>query len=98
VGQALSPANFRSLKQCPSHTSFTAATLAIGLAALAQDSGKQDVKKAGQDVKQAGKDTGQAAKNGAKGVKKGTKKAVNKSAKATDKGAKKVEKKTNPSS
>jgi hypothetical protein len=40
---------------------FTAAALATGMAALAQDGGNKDMKKAGQDVKQAGKDTGQAA-------------------------------------
>jgi hypothetical protein len=77
---------------------MTAAVLAMAMAAFAQDSGKDDMKKAGKDVKKAGKDTGQAAKDSGKGVKKGTKKAVNKSAKATDKGAKKVEKKTSPSS
>jgi hypothetical protein len=77
---------------------FTAAVLAMGMVAFAQDSGKDDMKKAGKEVKKAGKDTGKAAKDSAKGVKKGTKKAVNKSAKATDKGAKKVEKKTSPSS
>ena len=69
---------------------ITAMALATGIAAFAQDSGKDDMKQAGKDVKQAGKDTGHAAKHTAKGVKKGTKKAVNKSAKATEKGAKKV--------
>jgi Ni/Co efflux regulator RcnB len=77
---------------------LTAVALATGIAAFAQDSGKDDMKQAGKDVKQAGKDTGKAAKHTAKGVKKETKKGVNKSAKATEKGAKKVKDKTDPSS
>ena len=65
--------------------------VAMGMAAFADDTPKQD-------IKQAGKDTKQAAKNTAKATKKETKKDVNKAAKSTEKGAKKVEKKTNPSS
>ena len=37
---------------------LTAAVLAVGTAAFAQESGKDDIKKAGKDVKKAGKDTG----------------------------------------
>ena len=69
---------------------FTVSLLFSGLAAIAQDTAKDDMKKAGKETKQAAKDTG-------KGVKKATKKTVHKSAKATKKGAKKVEKKTSGS-
>ena len=63
---------------------------------FADDTAKDDLKKAGSDVKEAGKSTGKAAKHTGKAVKKGTKKAVNKSAEKTEEGADAVRRKTNP--
>jgi hypothetical protein len=68
--------------------------LLSGLTVMAQDTAKQDMKKAGSDVKTAGKASGHAAKNAGKGVAKGTKKGVSKAAGATAKGADKVKEKT----
>jgi hypothetical protein len=61
---------------------------------FAQDTAKDDMKKAGSDVKQAGKSSTKAAKSAGKGVAKGTKKGVNKAAGATENGAAKVKDKT----
>src|SRR5581483_5747175 len=74
--------------------SLLLATALAGGLALAQDSGKQDMKDAGSDVKQAGKDVGHSAKHAAKGVKKGTKKGAHKVASKTEEGADKVKEKT----
>jgi hypothetical protein len=72
------------------------AMLSAGMVSLfADDTGKDDLKKAGSDVKDAGKATGKAAKHTGKAVKKGTKKVVNKSAEKTEEGADAVRKKTN---
>jgi hypothetical protein len=74
--------------------SLAVAIVAAGLTTLAQDSPKQEVKKAGSDVKEAGQATGRAAKHTGKAVAKGTKKGVNKAAAVTEKGAAKVKDKT----
>ena len=73
---------------------LAAATVATGLMAFAQDTAKQEVKKAGSDAKEAGRATGRAAKHTGKAVAKGTKKGVHKGAAATEKGAGKVKDKT----
>src|SRR5437763_4259302 len=73
---------------------LTVGVMASGLSLVAQDTPKDDAKKAGSDVKEAGKATGRAAKHTGKAVGKGTKKGVNKAAGATEKGAAKVKDKT----
>lgn len=73
---------------------LAAGVIASGLTAWAQDTAKDDLKKAGSDVKEAGKATGHAAKHTGKAVAKGTKKGVHKAASATEKGADKVKEKT----
>jgi hypothetical protein len=74
--------------------SLAVAIVAAGLTAVAQDTPKQEIKKAGSDVKEAGKATGGAVKHTGKAVAKGTKKGVHKAAAATEKGADKVKDKT----
>ena len=69
---------------------FLAGALLSGLTLVAQDTAKQDIKKAGGDVKEAGKATGRAAKHTGKAVTKTTKKGVHKAASATEHGAEKV--------
>ena len=73
---------------------LTIGVTAAGITAWAQDTAKDEAKKAGSDVKQAGKATGHAAKHTGKAVAKGTKKGVHKAAGATEKGASKVKQKT----
>ena len=74
--------------------SFAIAIVAGGLTGMAQDTPKQEMKKAGSDVKEAGRATGHAAKHAGKGVAKGSKKGVHKVAGATERGAEKVKDKT----
>ncbi len=67
-----------------------AAALLGGFGLMAQETAKQDIKKAGSEVKEAGKATGKAAKHTGKAVAKTTKKGVHKAASATEHGAEKV--------
>jgi len=53
--------------------SLAVAIVAAGLTAVAQDTPKQEAKKAGSDVKEAGKATGRAVKHSSKAVAKGRK-------------------------
>ena len=73
---------------------LTMGVVAAGLTAWAQDTAKDDLKKAGSDVKEAGRATGHAAKHTGKAVAKGTKKGVHKAASATERGADRVKEKT----
>ncbi len=68
--------------------------ITTGLAAFAQDTPKQEMKKAGSDAKDAAKSAGKSTKHAAKGVAKGTKKGVHKTAAATENTAAKVKDKT----
>ena len=74
--------------------SLAVAIVAAGLCAVAQDTPKQEAKKAGSDVKEAGKASGRAVKHTGKAIGKGTKKGVHKAAAGTEKGAEKVKDKT----
>lgn len=67
-----------------------AAALLGAFGLMAQETAKQDIKKAGGDVKEATKATGKAAKHTGKAVAKTTKKGVHKAASATEHGAEKV--------
>lgn len=73
---------------------LAAGVLLSGLTVFAQDTAKDDMKKAGSDTKQAAKASGRAVKNAGKGVAKGAKKGVHKAASATENGADKLKQKT----
>ena len=62
--------------------------------AFAQETAKQDLKKAGSETKEATKDAGKAVAKGAHKTTHAAKKGVSKSAGAVEKGAKKVKEKT----